>query len=99
VEILQKLKLKKNSNLVKFYGYERKERDVYLFFELCQGNLMSKLAKGPLKEETVKRYFRDIMAGLVEVHSLGIIHRDLKPENILFDSQDTLKLTDFGLSR
>lgn len=60
---------------------------------------MSKLVKGLLKEETVKSYFHDIMAGLVEIHSAGVIHRDLKPQNILFDSKGTLKLTDFGLSR
>jgi serine/threonine protein kinase len=27
------------------------------------------------------------------------MHRDLKPENILIDSQNILKLADFGLSK
>jgi mitogen-activated protein kinase 1/3 len=33
------------------------------------------------------------------IHSAGILHRDIKPANILIDSECTVKLCDFGLSR
>ena len=33
------------------------------------------------------------------LHSLNMVHRDLKPENILVDSNRTLFLCDFGLSK
>ena len=33
------------------------------------------------------------------LHSLNMVHRDLKPENILVDSNGTLFLCDFGLSK
>ena len=33
-----------------------------------------------------------------KLHSLGIIHRDIKPENVLIDSNDQVKLVDFGIS-
>ena len=33
------------------------------------------------------------------LHSLHMVHRDLKPENILMDSNRTLFLCDFGLSK
>ena len=34
-----------------------------------------------------------------DLHSLNMVHRDLKPENILMDSNRTLFLCDFGLSK
>jgi serine/threonine protein kinase len=87
VEILQKLKEYSHPNIVRYYGFKRKNNLVYIFFELCEGNLMDKLEEGALQEDKLKSYFRDIMTGLAEIHSRDVIHRDLKPENILFDSQ------------
>jgi serine/threonine protein kinase len=40
---------------------------------------------------------REILTGLVEVHTSNIIHRDLKPDNIIRRSHDhKLVLIDFG---
>lgn len=36
------------------------------------------------------------MANLV--HAQGIVHRDIKPDNLLLDSNDVLKIVDFGVS-
>ena len=41
---------------------------------------------------------KDIIKGLVFVHSKGILHNDIKPENIMIDSELTPKLVDFGLA-
>ena len=30
---------------------------------------------------------------------MGIIHRDIKPENLLISAEDTLKVSDFGISK
>lgn len=32
------------------------------------------------------------------LHTLNIVHRDLKPENLLRDSNNNIKIVDFGLS-
>lgn len=44
------------------------------------------------------RLFREIVEGLAYVHGQGMIHRDLKPENIFLDSNDHVKIGDFGLA-
>ena len=42
--------------------------------------------------------FREIVEGLVHIHTQGMIHRDLKPVNIFIDSKDHVKIGDFGLA-
>lgn len=36
--------------------------------------------------------------GLAHIHQQGMIHRDLKPVNIFLDSNDHVKIGDFGLA-
>uniref|UniRef100_A0A3Q3NKE2 eIF-2-alpha kinase GCN2 n=1 Tax=Labrus bergylta TaxID=56723 RepID=A0A3Q3NKE2_9LABR len=44
------------------------------------------------------RLFREILDGIAYIHEQGMIHRDLKPVNIFLDSQDHVKIGDFGLA-
>lgn len=46
----------------------------------------------------VWRLLREIVEGLSYIHQQGIIHRDLKPVNIFIDSEDHVKIGDFGLA-
>src|SRR5207253_5478536 len=39
-----------------------------------------------------------ILEALEYLHSHGVVHRDLKPENIMLDSEDRIKLIDFGIA-
>ena len=43
--------------------------------------------------------FRQILHGLVHIHTVSIVHRDLKPENIFIDFQNDIRIGDFGLAR
>lgn len=44
------------------------------------------------------RLIREIFEGLAHIHQQGMIHRDLKPVNIFIDSNDHVKIGDFGLA-
>ena len=52
----------------------------------------------PFEQDLIIHIFRQILEGLVYLHKLGIAHRDIKPDNILINSQNQIKITDFGLA-
>ena len=51
-----------------------------------------------MDEDESWRLFRQILEGLVHIHSQGMIHRDLKPSNIFLDMSGNVKIGDFGLA-
>ena len=55
-------------------------------------------SSGPLPEEKVRSYLRDMIAGLQYLHHQQVIHRDVKPENILLTKDDQVRIADFGVS-
>jgi WNK lysine deficient protein kinase len=55
-----------------------------------------------IRWKVVKRWVRDILKGLVYLHSLEpvVIHRDLKCDNVFINGQKgDLRIGDLGLSR
>lgn len=74
-------------------------RWLYIQMELGQGTLREAIDRGlPKQKDRARRFFREILDGLVHIHRQGIIHRDLKPVNIFLDSMDRPKIGDFGLA-
>lgn len=54
---------------------------------------------GKLNETLIKHYTKQIIEGLMYLHSKGIVHRDIKCANILINSRGVVKLCDFGCSK
>ena len=53
---------------------------------------------GAFKESICKYYFKQMLQGMLYIHSKGFCHRDLKPENILLDKLYDIKIVDFGFA-
>ena len=72
----------------------------YLAMEWVDGRLLRQILNEQKKftpERAVAIALR-IASALEYIHRHGIVHRDLKPENIMVDSEDRIKLIDFGIA-
>ena len=47
--------------------------------------------------KTSLRLMIQICQGLHDIHAANLIHRDLKPANIMIDSNENIKIMDFGI--
>ncbi|KAK1894495.1 eIF-2-alpha kinase GCN2 [Dissostichus eleginoides] len=73
---------------------------LYIQMEYCEkSTLRDTIDQGLHQDQNrLARLFREILDGIVYIHEQGMIHRDLKPVNIFLDSQDHVKIGDFGLA-
>jgi len=74
--------------------------DVYLVTEKMETDLRKIIESNQeITDEHIQYFLHQILCGLKYIHSANILHRDLKPENILINSDCSVKICDFGLSR
>ncbi|XP_072425462.1 eIF-2-alpha kinase GCN2-like isoform X2 [Chiloscyllium punctatum] len=73
---------------------------LYIQMEYCEkSTLRDTIDRGLYRDiNRLWRLFREILDGLAYIHEQGMIHRDLKPVNIFLDSNDHVKIGDFGLA-
>ena len=88
-----------HSGVMKVFENEDPGR-VYMVMEWIEGRLLRRLLdeEKRLPTERAVRLTIEICEALDYIHSQGVVHRDLKPENIMVDSQDRIKLIDFGIA-
>ncbi|XP_015163564.1 phosphoenolpyruvate carboxylase kinase 2 isoform X1 [Solanum tuberosum] len=85
------------SNILQMYKVYEDENYVHIVTELCSGgDLYKRVSNGPLSEKSASLILIRLVSAIGHCHKLGVAHRDIKPDNVLFDSQDDLKLADFG---
>lgn len=87
--------------VVKLYGTFKDDSNLYFVFEYAEhGDLAEAISDlGSLSSNVVKIVSAQLLVAISAVHAAKIIHRDLKPENVLLDSNNHVKLTDFGDAR
>ncbi|KAF9430611.1 hypothetical protein BGZ76_000773 [Entomortierella beljakovae] len=76
----------------------RPTRTLYIQMEYCERQTLKDLIDIGVDPDDGWRLFRQILEGLVHIHSQGMIHRDLKPVNIFLDANGDVKIGDFGLA-
>ncbi len=87
----------KNKNIINILGSGGDQKSTVIISDYAQG--------GSLAERMVRRWdwpkatnvILQIASGLDFAHKNNVVHGNLRPSNILFDSEDTVKITDFGL--
>jgi serine/threonine-protein kinase len=85
--------------VIKVFADENRS-SVYMVMEWVDGKLLrhAMREKGKLPPDRAIRIAIAICDVLDYIHRNGVVHRDLKPENIMLDSQDHVKLIDFGIA-
>ncbi|CAE6454845.1 unnamed protein product [Rhizoctonia solani] len=100
------LKELKDDNVVALLDIVHADSKLYLVFEFLDMDLKkymetvnSKNGNRGLDKQLIKKFTYQLLAGLRYCHGHRILHRDLKPQNLLIDTNENLKLADFGLAR
>lgn len=111
-DFLEKFKLEARSaasladeNIVGIYdvGSEMVEgkQIEFIVMEKIKGTTLKSIIEedGPLTNEQIVDYARQIALALNAAHKRGVVHRDIKPANILINENNRVKVTDFGIAR
>ena len=94
-----------HDNIIKVLNVFVVKETVYIVMELAPlGNLDEYFKKNSelctntmIILQTKVQFMKDILSGLVYLHSKFMVHRDLKPDNIVISGATIAKICDFGL--
>ncbi|XP_016327269.1 mitogen-activated protein kinase kinase kinase kinase 4-like [Sinocyclocheilus anshuiensis] len=95
-------------NIATYYGAFVKKSpagqddQLWLVMEFCGAgsvtDLLKKTKGSCLKEDWIAYICREVLRGLLHLHSHHVIHRDIKGQNVLLTENAEIKLVDFGVS-
>ncbi|XP_012235642.1 serine/threonine-protein kinase PLK4 [Linepithema humile] len=92
----------KHPAILELYRYFEDRNYVYLVLELCHNGEFQRFLKTQgakaLSEENAAHIIRQVVQGLLYLHSHQILHRDLSLSNLLLTRDMQVKIADFGLA-
>ncbi|HXX79857.1 MAG TPA: protein kinase [Ktedonobacteraceae bacterium] len=88
-------------HIVKIIDYGDENDLHYILMDYIDGQNLKyhTLTHGQMDAYRALDYAKQIAMGLDTAYKHGVVHRDIKPQNIVINSQDVVKITDFGLAR
>src|SRR6266567_2155642 len=88
-------------HIVRIFDYGDESDIHFILMDYIDGQNLKyhTLTHGPMDAFRALDYAKQIAAGLDTAYKHGVVHRDIKPQNIVINSQDVVKITDFGLAR
>lgn len=91
----------KHPSILELYNFFEDADYVYIVLELAYNGELAKYVKKNnivMTENEASSIMKQIVAGLIYLHSHQIVHRDMTLSNILLTKYMTVKIADFGLA-
>ncbi|KAK3099608.1 hypothetical protein FSP39_006997 [Pinctada imbricata] len=98
VEIHSRLK---HPSILELYNYFEDNNYVYLVLEMGHNGELNRYLRANCKvltESEAQHFMKQIVEGMLYLHSHGILHRDLTLANLLLTKTMDVKIADFGLA-
>lgn len=86
----------RHPNIVTVFDAGEFEGQPYVVMEYVQGKTLDEFELEGFAQ--IIEITRQICAALQYAHAHGIVHRDLKPQNVMIESDNNVRLMDFGLA-
>lgn len=95
------MKTLSHPNIVNYLGTQQQQGHFYIFLEYADRGSLRYFYQnhGRLTEKQASFATKQILHGLMYLHSNGIAHRDIKGANVLLTKHGEMKLADFGASK
>jgi serine/threonine protein kinase len=89
-----------HKNIVRVYDFDERYRTLFIIMEYVKGDLLRELIDhlGAIPPRLAAHFLVQLCEALGYAHDRGIVHRDVHPSNVVVQSDNTLKILDFGLA-
>ena len=89
-----------HDHIVKVFDFEERYRTLFIIMEYLKGDSLKDMIchLRAIPPKLTANFLIQICSALAYAHQHGIVHRDINPSNILVQSNDHVKILDFGLA-